>query len=99
VQINLFCVDLEHFCVDVEHFWSGDLVPLQHIPPPSLCGSQGRCLPPLLRIPGEISRHTIGAQCVWRRLGRGHCLMMVGGLLSVRAHYAALECHIANVAQ
>ena len=48
---------------------------------------------------GENSRHTIGTRCVLRRLGRGHCLMMVGGLLSMRTHYAALECHIANIAR
>jgi hypothetical protein len=49
-------VDVEHFCVNVEHFWSGDLAPspLRPLPPPSLCGSQGRCLPPLLRIPSEL---------------------------------------------
>ena len=46
---------------------------------------------------GENSRHTIGTQCVLRRLGCGHCLMMVGGLLSMRVHYAALECHITNI--
>jgi hypothetical protein len=48
--------EVEHFCVNVEHFWSGDLAPspLRPLPPPSLCGSQGRCLPPLLRIPSEL---------------------------------------------
>ena len=32
-----------------------DPLPPQHIHPPSLCSSQGRCLPPLLRIPWHHS--------------------------------------------
>ena len=58
---------MEHFCVNVEHFWSGDLAPspLRPLPPPaSLYGSQGRCLPPLLRIHW---RHSIFSRSSWRR--------------------------------
>ena len=47
-----------------------DPLPPQHIPPPSLCGSQGRCLPPLLRIPW---RHSIFYRifCPPLTLGKG----------------------------
>ena len=57
---------MEHFCVNVEHFWFGDLAPspLRPLPPPSLCGSQIRCLPPLLRIHW---RHSIFSRSSWRR--------------------------------
>ena len=61
VQINLFlCRRGTLLCqrgtLLVGGSYPVDPLPPQHIPLPSLCGSQGRCLPPLLRIPW---RHSI----------------------------------------